>query len=54
MDFVRGHRFAIARSAKDHAPIAFPARDRFRRRSYEERVVNRLFVERAEVLYLMA
>src|SRR4051812_16631437 len=50
---VRYHRLTIARTAEDNAAIALAARDCFRRRANEERIIHRFFTERAEVLHLM-
>src|SRR5262249_7694580 len=53
MHFVRRHRFAIARSAKNDPALAFAARDRFGRRPNEERIIDRLFTERPAIFHFV-
>src|SRR5258706_532057 len=47
--FVGDERFAVSRSAKHNAALEFATRHRFRRRADEQRIVDRLRTERAEI-----
>src|SRR4029450_10158764 len=51
--FVSYHRFPVARTPEYDPAFTLAARDRFRRRPDEKRVIDRFLVERAEVLYLV-
>src|SRR4029077_20771701 len=51
--FVRHHRFAVARTAKDNPAIAFASRHCLRGRSDEKRVIDGIFAERSKILDLM-
>lgn len=53
MDLIRDHRFPVARATEDDTAIALAARDCFRSRSDEKRIVHWFFAERAEVFYLL-
>src|SRR5204862_4352510 len=52
-NLVRSHRFAISRSAKDDAAIAFPLCHRFGRRANEEWIIDWLFTRRAEICHFV-
>jgi hypothetical protein len=54
MNFVGHHRFAVARAAEYDAALTFTARDSFCCRANEKRIIHWVFVECAEVFYLVA
>src|SRR5204862_6293733 len=47
------HRFTVARTAEYYPTFTLAARDRFRRRSDEKRVIDRFLVDRAGVFHLL-
>src|ERR1700682_1052076 len=53
-DFVRDDGLAVARTSKHDAALAFAAGHGFSRRPYEQRVIDRLGAECAEVMDCMA
>ena len=54
MNLVRGHRFAVARSAKNDAALAFAPCNHFCGGPNEKGIVYRVFVESAAVLHFVA
>src|SRR5260370_32207556 len=54
MTLVCGHRFAIAGAAENNAALAFAARNRLRRRSNEDGIINRVLIESAAVFHFVA
>src|SRR6267154_6498897 len=54
MHLVGCHRFAVARTPEYNPTFANAVRDSFRRRPDEKRIIDRFFVEGAEVFHLMS
>src|SRR5438270_10538903 len=53
MNFVCHHRLTVARSAKNNPAFAFAARDRFRRRTNEQRIIDRIFAKGSAIFHFM-
>jgi hypothetical protein len=51
---IRGHGFAVPRTAEDDSSLTFSSRHRFGGRPDEQRVIDGRFIERSAVVHFMS